>query len=65
MNREELIDYLVEEGNDGEYSYSRNELENMDSRELFDAWLEWHGIICYTDDIIEVVKGLWDVELDD
>lgn len=63
MNREELINYLVEEGNDGEYSYSRKELENMDNRELFDAWLEWHGLIGWADDILSTIESLFDVEL--
>ena len=63
MNREELIDYLVEEGNDGEYGYSRSQLERMDNRELFDAWLEWHGFIGWTDDILSTIESLFNVEL--
>lgn len=63
MNREELIDYLVEEGNDGEYSYSRKQFENMDNRELFDAWLEWHGLIGWTDYILSTIESLFNVEL--
>ena len=65
MGRYDLINYLLEEGEDGEYGYSESELESMTNEELFDAWLEWHGIIGYTDDIIEVVKGLWNVDLED
>ena len=40
-------------------------ITSMDRRELFDRFLEWEGIIGYTDIIIEIYRKLWDIELDD
>lgn len=51
--RQDVIDYLVEEG-----GYRRKEAEAMSNRELFDAWLEWQGIIGYSEYILEVLSSL-------
>ena len=40
----------------GEYSVER--LSEMGNYELFSAYLEWNGIIGYTDDIISVLESI-------
>lgn len=54
MNREELIDYLL----DIDESYTRKDLECKENKELFDYFLRWHGIIGFTDDIWDTVYNL-------
>lgn len=61
MDREELKDYLVNE-TDG---YTREEVENMSNKELFDAYLNWNGLIGWTDTILDMVENLFMVELND
>ena len=62
MSKEEIIDYLVDES---EGDYTREELEAMSKVQLLDAYLTWEGIIGYTDDIIEHIEAIYEVELED
>lgn len=61
MNKEELKDYLVNET----ANYTREEVENMSNKELFDAYLVWNGLIGWTDTILDTVEQLFDVTLED
>lgn len=54
MIREELINYLL----DIDESYTREDLECKENKELFDCFLRWHGIIGFTDDIWDTVYNL-------
>lgn len=54
-NRQDVIDYLVSES---EGDYTEQNLQNVSDYVLFKRWLEWQGIIGFTDDIIEVAKAL-------
>lgn len=51
--RKELDDYLI-----NECEYTQNEVDNMDDRDKFDAYLRYEGIINFTDDIIALTKVL-------
>ena len=51
--RKELDDYLI-----NECEYTQNEIDNMDDRDKFDAYLKYEGIINFTDDIIALTKVL-------
>ena len=62
MSKEEIIDYLVDES---EGDYTREELEAMSKVQLLEAYLTWEGIIGYTDDIIEHIEAIYEVELED
>ncbi len=55
MSNEELRDYLVMEAD-----WDVEEAENLTSEELVKAWLEYNGIIGYTDDILEVVAAAYE-----
>lgn len=46
MDRQELIEYLVEEG-----SLTEEQANKMSNEELYNDALEWNGIIHYGDDI--------------
>lgn len=46
MDRQELIEYLVEEG-----SLTEEQANEMSNEELYNDALEWNGIIHYGDDI--------------
>lgn len=61
MNKEELKDYLVNETD----NYTREEVENMTNKELFDAYLNWNGLIGWTETIMDTVEQLFDVTLED
>lgn len=60
MTKEELRDYLVSEA-----EWEVEEVENLTSRELVKAWLEWNAIFGYTDDILEVVEAAYETFLGD
>ena len=62
MSKEEIIEYLVDES---EGEYTREELEAMSNRNLLDAYLTWEGIIGFTEDIIEHIEAIYEVELED
>ena len=51
--RKELDDYLI-----NECDYTQHEVDNMDDRDKFDAYLRYEGIIGWTDDIIALTKVL-------
>lgn len=51
--REELDEYLI-----NECEYTQSEVDNMDDRDKFDAYLKYEGIIDWTDDIIALTKVL-------
>jgi hypothetical protein len=44
--------------------YSREEVQEMSPGSAFEAWLEWHGIIGYTELILEAVNGIYRAERD-
>lgn len=59
--REELIQKLASQM-DG-YDYTQEQLEDMPNDELFRAWLEWHGIQGYDEDITNAVEAIFNVSL--
>ena len=62
MDKEEIIEYLVD---DSEGDYTREELEAMSNRDLLDAYLTWEGIVGFTEDIIEHIEAIYEVDLED
>ena len=51
--KKELDEYLI-----NECEYTQSEVDNMDDRDKFDAYLRYEGIINFTDDIIALTKVL-------
>lgn len=51
--KKELDDYLI-----NECEYTQSEVDNMDDRDKFDAYLKYEDIIGWTDDIIALTKVL-------
>ena len=62
MSKEEIIEYLIDES---EGDYTREELEEMSNRDLLNAYLTWEGIIGFTDDILEHIEAIYEVNLED
>ena len=62
MSKEEIIDYLVDES---EGEYTKEELEAKSKRDLLDTYLTWEGIIGFTDDILEHIEAIYEIELED
>lgn len=62
MSKEEIIEYLIDES---EGDYIREELEEMSNYDLLDAYLTWEGIIGFTDDILEHIEAIYEVDLED
>ena len=60
MDKNELMEYLVNEA-----EYSENKVAEMTNTELLDHWLEYNGICGFTEDIKEVVRAAFDVDLED
>lgn len=52
MNREELKVYLIKQGAINPY-----QAERMTDKELFDRYLTWHGMINWTDKIIDAYRA--------
>lgn len=40
------------------------EIMEMPEREVLNRWFVWQGIIGYTDDVLEVVSEIYDIELE-
>lgn len=59
MTREDLKDYLIVEA-----EYTQDCVDAMDAYDLLSAWLEWQGIIGWTNDIINVVEAAFGIELE-
>lgn len=53
MTRLELEEYLVDEA-----ELDIDEVTEMTDRGLLESWLEYNGIIGFTDDIIDVLEAL-------
>ena len=51
--RKELDEYLI-----NECEYTQHEVDNMEDRDKFDAYLKYECIIGWTDDIIALTKVL-------
>lgn len=62
MSKEEIIEYLVDES---EGEFTKEELEAMSKIDLLDAYLTWEGIVGFTDDIIEHIEAIYEVDLED
>ncbi len=60
MDKDELKQYLIDEA-----EYTESEVNEMDSTELLDSWLQHNGIIGYTDDIKDVIEAAFGVSLED
>lgn len=56
MKQDELIESLLDE----DESFKREELEQMDSHDLVDAWMQWNGFIGWTDQVIDVVFAAYE-----
>lgn len=60
MTKDDIIATLIDDA-----EYDEQEVMNMTPYELIDKWLKWEGIIGYTEDILEAVSEVYDVELID
>lgn len=56
MTQDELIESLLDE----DESFKREELEQMDYRDLVDTWMQWNGFIGWTDQVIDVVFAAYE-----
>ena len=43
--------------------YTDDELSRKTPGELFDHWLQWHGIIGYSESIVDAVEAIYGVDL--
>lgn len=60
MDKNDLMEFLVVEAECNE-----SEVAEMTNTELLDNWLIYNGIFGYTEDIKEVIKAAFDVDLED
>lgn len=60
MDKNDLMEFLVVEAEGNE-----SEVAEMTNTELLDNWLMYNGIFGYTEDIKEVIKAAFDVDLED
>lgn len=60
MDKNDLMEFLVVEAECNE-----SEVAEMTNTELLDNWLVYNGIFGYTEDIKEVIKAAFDVDLED
>lgn len=60
---DEVVQGIISDMMDEEYGYSEEEINSMSPYELIDEWLQWEGIIGYTDDILTLVRRLYHVDL--
>ena len=43
--------------------FTDEELNTKSKRDLLNHWLQWNGIIGYTDNIINAIEAIFDVDL--
>ncbi|GEM_PF-561592 len=55
---DDLLDYFL--SNDAENPEEK--VKELTKLEAFNTWLSYHGIIGYTDDILEAVSGIYGVD---
>lgn len=60
MCKIELMDYLIVE-----VGFKEDYVAEMTNTELLDNWLKYNGIIGFTEDIKDVVRAAFDVDLED
>lgn len=60
MDKNDLMEFLVVEAECNE-----SEVAEMTNTELLDNWLMYNGIFGYTEDIKEVIKAAFDIDLED
>lgn len=60
MDKDELKQYLIDEA-----EYTESEVNEMDSTELLDSWLQYNGICGFTDNIKDVVEAAFGISLED
>ena len=60
-----LVPLIISDMIDEAYGYSEEDIYSMSSYELIDAWLQWEGLRGYTDDILTLVSGLYNVDLNE
>lgn len=60
MDKDELKQYLIDEA-----EHTESEVNEMDSTDLLDSWLQYNSIIGYTDDIKDVIEAAFGVSLED
>ena len=61
----QLVPFIISDMIDVEYGYSEEDVNSMSPYELIDAWLQWEGLRGYTDDILTLVSGLYNVDLNE
>lgn len=59
MNKQDVKTYLIEEAD-----YSPESVERMSNYQMLDAVLMYEGICGYTQDIIDTIAALWNINLD-
>lgn len=47
-----------------EAGYSEDQVNNMEPRDKVDAWLEYNGIIGFTDDILVLISEVYGYQLE-
>jgi hypothetical protein len=60
-----LVPLIISDMIDVEYGYSEEDVNSMSPYELIDAWLQLEGLRGYTDDILTLVSGLYNVDLNE
>lgn len=60
MDKNDLMEFLVVEAECNE-----SEVAEMTNTELLDNWLMYNGIFGYTEDIKDVIKAAFNVDLED
>lgn len=60
-----LVPLIISDMIDEAYGYSEEDINSMSPYELIDAWLQWEGLRGYTDDILTLVSGLYNVDLNE
>ena len=64
-----IPEYILEDARQnvpfGREAYTNEELSKMSKRELFDHYLQWQDIIGYSNDLLNVIESIFQVELKD
>ena len=56
MTQEDLKDFLIEEA-----EYTEHQVEEMDSFDLLNAYLEYQGMLGFTADVLSAVVGAYNL----
>lgn len=60
-----ILEYIRQNTPFGRANFTDEEIDAKSNRQLLDHWLQWQGIIGYTNSIISTIENIYGIKLPD